>query len=124
MIATTLVDTTVEPEAFRVERLSDPRLHAIAAKVTVTQDANPDVNALWPQHFVIELNDGWTWERTIEYAIGHPKNPLSHDRHIAKFRKCWQWAGLASEQGERLIESLDALDAIEDVRRIATLLVR
>ncbi|MEO7402959.1 MAG: MmgE/PrpD family protein, partial [Burkholderiales bacterium] len=91
VIATTLVDTTVDPEAFRAERLSDPRIHAIASKVTVTQDANPDVNALWPQHLVIKLNDGWTWERTIEYAIGHPRNPLSHDRHLAKFRKCWQW---------------------------------
>ena len=119
--ATTLVDGTVEPEAFRPERLTDARIHALAARVSVAQDENPDVNALWPQHFVVRLRDGWTWERTITTPIGHPDNPLTRDRHLAKFRKCWSIArpALGAGTAERMIAMIDELETIADVSAIA-----
>ena len=123
-MATTLVDGTVEPEAFRPERLRDPAIHALAARVTVSQDANPDVNALWPQHVVIRLKDGWTWDHVIELPIGHPDNPLSRERNLAKFRKCWRWAGLADAQGDDLVAMVDSLESVADVRSLAALLVK
>lgn len=122
VMATTLVDGTVGPEAFRPERLVDPAIHALAARVRVTQDANPDVNALWPQRIVIRLADGWTWDREIDLPIGHPDNPLPHDVHLAKFRKCWGFSGLPAAQGERVIDTVDRLEALDDVRELARLL--
>jgi len=90
----------------------------------VSLDSNPDVNALWPQHFVIELRDGRRWERRIETPIGHPDNPLSRERHLAKFRKCWAIGGMAPEVGEALIGQVDSLEQCPDVANLARMLAR
>jgi 2-methylcitrate dehydratase PrpD len=92
--------------------------------VSVSLDENPDVNALWPQHFVITLRDGRRWERRIDTPIGHPDNPLSGERHLAKFRKCWSIGGMPDEQGEALIARVDSLEQCADVAQVAALLAR
>ena len=124
MVATTLVDATVNPEAFAPERLTDARIHALAARVTVTQDTNPDVNALWPQRFVITLKDGWVCDQVIEHAIGHPDNPLDRTTHLTKFRTCWQLAKFLPERGDALIAMVDQLESVVDCRELAQMLVR
>jgi hypothetical protein len=53
---------------------------------------NPDLNALWPQRFAIRLKDGWTWDKVVDKAIGHPDNPLSRAAQLAKFRRAWALA--------------------------------
>ena len=62
-MATELLRGEVGPEAFAGASLTDPATHALAARIRVEQDANPDLNALWPQRFAIRLKDGWTWDR-------------------------------------------------------------
>ena len=122
--AITLLDGTCGPEAFAAARLSDPRVHEIAARVTVSLDDNPDVNALWPQRFVITLRDGRRWERRIDTPIGHPDNPLGRERHLAKFRKCWAIGGMPVARGEELIARVDALEQSPDAAELAGLLAR
>jgi 2-methylcitrate dehydratase PrpD len=119
--ATEIAHREVIPESFAPERLADPQLHALAARVTVEQSDHPDPNALWPQRFVIKLKDGWTWDRTIDKAIGHPDNPLSRAAHLAKFRRCWRYGRPEADPAvaERLIEMVDALDRLDDVRALA-----
>jgi len=119
--ATEIAHREVIPESFTPERLVDPRLHALAAKVAVEQSDHPDPNALWPQRFVIKLKDGWTWDRTIDKAIGHPDNPLSRAAHLAKFRRCWRYGrpDADSAVAERLIGMVDALERLDDVRALA-----
>jgi 2-methylcitrate dehydratase PrpD len=119
--ATELAHRAVVPESFHPERLADPRLHALAAKITVTQSDHPDPNALWPQRFAIRLQDGWTWDRTIDKAIGHPDNPLSREAHLAKFRRCWNYGrpGRDPAVAEELIALVADLDRLGDVRALA-----
>lgn len=122
--AITLIDGTCGPEAFAAGRLRDPAVHALAARISVSLDNNPDVNALWPQHFVIVLRDGRRWERRIETPIGHPDHPLSRERHLAKFRKCWAIGGMSAAGGEALIGQVDSLEQCPDVASLARMLAR
>ncbi len=122
--AITLIDGSCGPEAFSASRLRDPAVHALAARVSVSLDDNPDVNALWPQRFVITLRDGRRWERQINTPIGHPDNPLGRERHLNKFRKCWAIGGMPADQGEALIAKVDALEGCADAAELARLLVR
>jgi 2-methylcitrate dehydratase PrpD len=119
--ATELAHRAVVPESFHPERLADPRLHALAAKITVAQSDHPDPNALWPQRFAIRLKDGWTWDRTIDEAIGHPDNPLSREAHLAKFRRCWNYGRPDRDPAvaDELIALVDDLDRFGDVRALA-----
>lgn len=122
--ASAMRDGDLGPDSFAPERLRDPVTHRIAARIEVLLDDNPDVNALWPQHCSIRLHDGRHWEREIATPIGHPDNPLSRERQLAKFRSCWSIAGLPAAQGERLVACIDALEASTDVRELTTLLER
>ena len=121
VMATEIAHREVIPESFAPERLVDPWLHTLAAKITVERSDNPDPNALWPQRFMIKLKDGWTWDRTIDKAIGHPDNPLARAAHLAKFRRCWRYGRPDADPAvaERLIEMVDALDRLDDVRALA-----
>lgn len=126
VMATEIVRSEVVQESFAPECLVDPTVHALAARIQVHQDDNPDVNALWPQRFRIRLKDGWTWDKTIVAAIGHPDNPLSREAHLTKFRRCWKLAFGAAGQarGDEVIAMVDALEQLNDVRALVAKLVR
>lgn len=118
------VRRTVTPQAFWGEALRDAAVNALAARVTVHQDTNPDQNALWPQRFAIRLKDGWGWDHEIVHAIGHPQNPLSHEAHIAKFRLCVNLAQprLPKDRANELIAAVGELEHSADAASVAALL--
>jgi aconitate decarboxylase len=122
--AITLIDGTCDPAAFSPARLRDPAVHELASRVAVHLDDNPDVNALWPQEFELVLRDGRRWSRRLATPIGHPDNPLSRERYLAKFRHCWSIGGLDRARAEELVGLIDSLEACPDVGRIPSFLVR
>ncbi len=125
VMATEILRREVAQESFAPDCLIDPNVHALAARIQVNLDDNPDVNALWPQRFRIQLKDGWVWDKSIEAAIGHPDNPLSRDAHLAKFRGCWKLAfgDAGRARGEEVITMADELDTLDDVRGLVGKLV-
>src|SRR5690606_15646062 len=68
--------------------LDDPKVHEFAAKVTVEQDDNPDLNALVPQTISVTLKNGATHSVTLEQVYGHPAKPLTSEENIGKFLRC------------------------------------
>ena len=74
----------------------DPRLTetdaALAARVTVTLDGNPDGNALGPQRLVVTLRSGEVIERLIPATLGSPEAPLSPAQAAAKYQLCRELA--------------------------------
>jgi hypothetical protein len=57
--------------------------------------------------------------------LAHPSRPLSREQHLAKFHRCLEFAAslLAKDAPGRLVEAVDRLEAIEDVRTLAELAV-
>ena len=55
--------------------------------------------------------------------LANPARPLTTEQHLAKFRRCLDFAEtpLAASTEARLIETVDRLDALEDVRVLGTL---
>jgi 2-methylcitrate dehydratase PrpD len=100
------------------QSLDDPRVHAFAAKVDVRLDeANPDPNALDPQHFVVRLKSGPTHEIHLQRTYGHPEAALSEAENLAKFRRCAVLGRrpLPERAIERLIDRVAALEKLTDV---------
>ena len=118
--ATALLQGGVDVPDFRGDRLTDPRTHALAARVEVASDGNPDENALVPQVVTVELAGGRHHEIRLDQVLGHPDRPLSRAQHLDKFRRCWGYGAtsLPREAGERLIELVDRLDTVEDARAL------
>ncbi|QLC23089.1 MmgE/PrpD family protein [Parasphingopyxis sp. CP4] len=92
-----LRDGIVNPACFTPDQFTDPALRALAEKVTVRLDDNPDPNALAPQQLAITLTDGSRIERIITDNLGSPDAPMSADQAAAKYDLC---RTLASPDGD------------------------
>lgn len=77
LVALMLTDGRIDPRRFVPGTLSDTGLRALADRLVITVDDNPDPNALFPQWLVVRLTDGTTFERAIPHTLGSPDAPLS-----------------------------------------------
>ena len=97
-----------------------PARQALAAKVAVIDDGNPDPNALAPQRVVITLRDGQQGEVTVADTFGAPANALSDEENVAKFRRCCAHgsAPVAPAQVDAVVAMVADLEAVTDMRHL------
>lgn len=123
--ATALLRGTVGVEDFEPASIADPARLELAVRIRVLRDANPSLNALAPQRVEISLTDGRELALDLPAVLGAPGRPLDRDQHLAKFRRA-ATSGLrpmSSVGVERLIQLVDDLEQLDDVRRLVDALV-
>jgi 2-methylcitrate dehydratase PrpD len=120
VVAKVLQHGTLDPAQFRGDALADPATHALAARVRTESDGNPDPNALAPQVVTVRLADGRALTWRCEAMLASPSRSLDHAAHLDKFRRCWQLAAepLPPDNRERLIDLVDELETIADLRQL------
>lgn len=93
LAALMLTDGRIDPRRFSPETLADPGLRALADRLVISVNGNPDFNALFPQALVVRLTDGSTIERVIPHTLGSPDAPLSEAGTSAKHALARELAG-------------------------------
>jgi aconitate decarboxylase len=73
---------------FDPRALSDPETMALAQRLSVLADRNPDPNALHPVQVDLDLVDGRTIACDVAEFLGSPARPLSAEAARAKFAAC------------------------------------
>jgi aconitate decarboxylase len=79
---------TVGVEDFTAEALTDPETLALARRLSVIANDNPDPNAMHPVLVEFDLADRSTMASEITEVLGSPSRPLSPDAARAKFAAC------------------------------------
>lgn len=79
LAALLLTDGRIDPRRFVPEVFADPAIAALARRVSIAVDANPDPNALSPQRLVVDGR-----ELAIPHTLGSPAAPLSAEQAAAK----------------------------------------
>ena len=122
-VAKVLQKGSIDLDDFRGEVLADPATHALAACVTTRDDGNPDPNAMAPQSVAVGLKDGTQLSWRCETMLANPARPLTREQHLAKFRRCLEFAAtpLAPGTADRLIDTVDRLESLEDVRVLSAM---
>jgi hypothetical protein len=66
----------------------------------------------------VRLADGTEHRWSCATMLAHPTRPLARDQHLAKFRRCLDFAAasLAPDMPDRLVETIDRLETVDDVR--------
>lgn len=113
LAAVALTRGTVALADFRADRLSDPALLALAARVRVVADGNPDPAAFVPAYALATLRDGRELRVEVTAQLGAPEWPLTLDQHRAKALGCLAFAGL-SQCDAALFDTIVALDRSDD----------
>ena len=111
--AVVLTRGTIGLDDFTPERLANPALLALAERITVEADANPDPAAFVPAEAVAVLADGRTLRAAVARQFGSPEWPLSREEHLAKARACLSFGGMAGAY-DALLPVLDAFEAEAD----------
>lgn len=101
---------------FRGEALRDPLTHALAARVAVRDDGNPDPNALAPQAVAVHLKNGTVLRWHCSTMLASPARRLTRDQHLAKFYRCCAFARdkLAPDAPPRLVQAVDNLEKLDN----------
>lgn len=105
--------------------LSDGDTFALAKRISVSKDDNPDPTALAPVRVHVSLVGDQKLEREQAVIYGNPAKPMTRDAHLEKFRSNWRAAArpLPADNAERLIDDVGAIQSIVDMREIVALLV-
>ncbi len=98
LVAAALVHGDVWLDSYTPERVRDPRVLGLLRRMRVEVD--PDIDRLYPEaaanEVAIRLRDGRVLRRRVDYARGHPRNPMTDGEVEAKFRRLT--AGLLTEE--------------------------
>jgi 2-methylcitrate dehydratase PrpD len=124
IVAAAIADGEVTEYQFTRERIADPALHELAAKVKVTPDEGLD--SVYPEEcrpttVEVRLRDGATLTKRIDYPKGEPRNPLTDDELLEKFAR-WSSPSIARKKAEDIWEALLKLDELENISEFMGLL--
>jgi len=123
--ARALLTGTVDVGDFAEAPRRDPVTLALGRRIEVLVDDNPDPNALTPITVEIALKDGRRLGTTLSTIYGNPAKPMSREAHLDKFRRNARAGSTAlpEAKAEALIEAVDDIESLADVRDLIDLTI-
>ena len=105
---------------FTEKSILDPKLQEMIRKVKLADSDRSEGVEL-----EVRMKDGRRFMQWIGQATGEPYKPLSREGLVAKFMEQVEFSDLVSmEKAKKLVELLENLEEVDDVRRITQLAVR
>jgi 2-methylcitrate dehydratase len=121
LTAIAIADRQIGPRQFTPEKYNDPKVKDLIAKVTLTGD--PTLDKARPAGISeIVTKDGKTFRSRVDYPRGHARNPMTDEEVIAKFKDMAS-VRMTEARMNRLIESVFALDKLDDIGTLLRLMV-
>jgi 2-methylcitrate dehydratase PrpD len=116
VVALCFLDGKLEIDTFTDAKASEPQVQDALSKVKVIIDESiPEPGLYCPVS--IELKDGRRFMHTSKIAKGDPRNPMSEEEVLDKFRSNGK-SVISEKQSEELIVAVRNLDALNDVTRL------
>jgi 2-methylcitrate dehydratase PrpD len=123
-VAAMLVRRSAGADEFRSAAVGDQRIRTVAARIRVRED--PQYSAVTPQkrpaRVTLKTRQGEEYTEEVERSGGGPDAPLAKEMVLNKFRALAEPV-IGHEQSEAVIDKVDMLGDIADIRDIARLLI-
>jgi 2-methylcitrate dehydratase len=121
LTAIAIVDRQIGPNQFTQEKYTDPRVLELIGKVVLQGD--PSLDKARPAGISeIITKDGKTYRLRVDYPRGHARNPMTDQEVVEKFKDMAS-VYMSETQMNRLIESVFALDKLDDIGKLLDLMV-
>jgi 2-methylcitrate dehydratase PrpD len=117
-MAAALLDRQISLSTYTDEMVARPRAQELLTRVTYAHEpdeAPGDVSL--KQTVTIKLRDGTRFSRTVDFAKGHPQNPMSWDELVEKFRGCAE-PHLGRARADRIVDLVMRLETVKDMREL------
>jgi len=106
---------------FQEECVRDPRILDLIKKITVRPDKSLEKRGNTPLDMHVLTVQGKTYTRSMDVSPGFPGNPITEQDHETRFWDCMDFGGY-QDKGAKIIEFVNDIQNIEDVRTILPLL--
>jgi 2-methylcitrate dehydratase PrpD len=119
-VATAIVRGKVALDHFGPRALSDPLVLGLARKVSYRVDEKLGLRQATGGSLQIEAKNGETYSKSLEFACGHPDNPMSDEAFVSKFMDCAKYS--AKKFSKRALNEIVAfimnLEEIKDISEL------
>ncbi len=108
----------VDVQHFKGDWLTNAKVHDLAGRVVAIQDDNPLQNKVAPQRLEVYLKDGKMLAVDMPEIFGHPKNPLTAQQNLDKFRRNWKAAAkpLVPKGADAVIDMVENIEKVTEMR--------
>jgi 2-methylcitrate dehydratase PrpD len=121
VVAMAILDGKLEIPTFTDEKANEPRSQEALRKVNVIIDESiPEPGPYCP--VTVELKNGKRLTHTATIAKGDPRNPMSEEEVLDKFRSNAHGV-ISDRQCAELIATIKNLDKVDNVRKVVDLLI-
>jgi 2-methylcitrate dehydratase PrpD len=110
-----LVDGFLNPSSFDAAHREDPRVRAVAERVTWRVADLPEFPTSFPARVRVLLRNGETHEAIVRHNLGSPGNPMDESKIGAKFLACTAPI-VGDTKARQLQQALRALPAGTDLQ--------
>ena len=123
-IGVALSHGTVTLSDFTPNSIKDPKVLAMAQKVNWRFDEKRKSGGIEPGVIEVKVKSGHLFSERADFAYGHPKNPISIDDLITKFRECCNYSikTLSRDTVERVIYLITHLERVKEIGQIVELI--
>ena len=122
-VALALIDKEVSLKQFTRERLNDPQVKDMMARIKIVAD--PSLNARYPGTLAsvveMETKTRGTLKNQVIYPKGNMKNPMTEDDVVAKYRALCAGA-IDNDKSEQILQRLLDLDQADALQELFDLL--
>jgi aconitate decarboxylase len=121
LLAAALVLRTINEECFELKHVNDPVIRDLVQKVR-SVDAPLKRETPGEGDVTVQVRTrAAVFQETVTYAPGHPKNPLTWEKLVEKYRACARQGAIQEPVLSRSLEMLSRIDEIDDVRELLQL---
>jgi 2-methylcitrate dehydratase PrpD len=109
---------------FLPENLKSQAVLEMARKVAYRQTTSRAAKGLGSGEVELQTHSGRVFSKKVDFAYGHPKNPISRADLITKFRDCVAYSikPLSAAQVDGVISCVDNLETLDDISQIIYLI--
>jgi len=122
-VALALLDKEVSLKQFTKERLDDPQVKDMMARIEI--EADPSLNEKYPETLAsiveLETRDRGTIKNQVIYPKGNTKNPMTKNDVADKFRKL-SFVSMEETRSEEILQRLLDLDQADSLQALFDLL--
>lgn len=124
-VANALVRGSSRLTHFEPHMIADPTIAGMMKKIRVEPDEELNVLSHTATQLSVRTVHGATWEETLDVAPGFPRNPLTAEQHVFRFRDCLGYAELpiSDSQVSSLQFSIENLEEMPDVHGLLDQLI-
>ena len=120
-VANVLVRGSSLPQHFTDEAIQDTAISDFLKKVTMADLTEGNMES---GRVKVVMKDGKEYDKYVEIAKGDPRNPISKEELLAKYRNNIKFSGtVSSDNAEKVLKMVEDLENLESVSKIVDLLV-